>query len=103
MRDKGGRAGFAPEDPKIGECSRDPIGLDPVLNIRSLSVDFVTPRGRVHALRAVSLTVPRNQIVGVVGESGSGKTTLVLAALALLPGNAEVTGGEVIVRGQERA
>ena len=89
-----------PEDPKIGECSRDPIDLDPVLDIRNLSVDFVTPRGRVHALREVSLKVPRNRIVGVVGESGSGKTTLVLAALALLPGNAEVTGGEVRFEGR---
>jgi peptide/nickel transport system ATP-binding protein len=72
----------------------------PVLVIRDLSVDFVTPRGRVHALRHVSLAVPRNRIVGVVGESGSGKTTLILAALALLPENAEVTGGEVLFDGE---
>jgi peptide/nickel transport system ATP-binding protein len=74
--------------------------LDHVLEIRDLSVDFATPRGRVHALRHASLAVPRNQIVGVVGESGSGKTTLVLATLALLPDNALVTGGEVIFEGR---
>ncbi len=74
--------------------------VDHVLEIRDLSVDFVTPRGRVHALRQASLAVPRNRIVGVVGESGSGKTTLILAALALLPENAIVTGGEVIFDGQ---
>jgi ABC-type glutathione transport system ATPase component len=44
--------------------------------------------------------VPRNRIVGIVGESGSGKSTLILGALALLPGNAEVTSGEVIFAGQ---
>ncbi len=75
-------------------------GGDPVLEIRDLSVDFATPRGRVHALRQASLKVARNQIVGVVGESGSGKTTLVLATLALLPDNALVTGGEVIFEGR---
>jgi oligopeptide/dipeptide ABC transporter ATP-binding protein len=74
---------------------------DHVLEIRDLSVDFLTPRGRVRALRHASLSVPRNRIVGVVGESGSGKTTLILGALALLPGNAEVTGGEVIFAGSD--
>ena len=67
-----------------------------VLEIRDLSVEFATPRGRVHALRHASLGVPENRIVGIVGESGSGKTTLILATLALLPENATVTGGEVI-------
>ena len=73
---------------------------DHVLEIRDLSVDFATPRGRVHALRHASLAVARNRIVGVVGESGSGKTTLVLAALALLPDTALVTGGDVIFEGR---
>jgi ABC-type glutathione transport system ATPase component len=59
-----------------------------VLAVEGLSVDFLTSRGRVHALRDVSLRVPRGRIVGIVGESGSGKSTLVLAALALLPNNA---------------
>ena len=69
--------------------------MDAVLAIEELSVDFLTPRGRVHALRGVSLRVPRGRIVGIVGESGSGKSTLVLATLALLPGNAEVLAGSV--------
>jgi oligopeptide/dipeptide ABC transporter ATP-binding protein len=67
----------------------------PVLEIENLSVDFLTPRGRVHALREVGLRVVQGRIVGIVGESGSGKSTLVLAALALLPGNAEVLAGSV--------
>jgi oligopeptide/dipeptide ABC transporter ATP-binding protein len=71
-----------------------------ILDTRNLSVEFATPHGRVHALRHVSLAVPRNRIVGVIGESGSGKTTLILAALALLPENAEVTDGEVLFDGQ---
>ena len=74
---------------------------DRVLEVRDLSIDFVTPRGRVRALRAASLAVPRNRIVGIVGESGSGKTTLISAALNLLPGNAEVTGGAVLFEGRD--
>lgn len=67
-----------------------------VLAFRDLTIDFVTPRGDVHALRNVSLAVPRKQILGIVGESGCGKSTLILAALNLLAANAVIRGGEVI-------
>ena len=72
-----------------------------VLAFRDLTIDFVTPRGHVHALRNVSLVVPRNQIVGIVGESGCGKSTLILAALNLLAVNAVIRGGEVIYEGRD--
>ena len=36
-----------------------------MVEVRDLSVDFLTPRGPVHALRRVSLTVPPGRIVGV--------------------------------------
>jgi len=65
------------------------------LDIRDLSLDFRTPRGRLKALRNVSLHVPRGRIVGIVGESGCGKSTLVSTVMRLLPGNAEITGGEI--------
>ncbi|MDE0304014.1 MAG: ABC transporter ATP-binding protein [Albidovulum sp.] len=68
----------------------------PVLAVRHLSVDFRTLRGRVHALRDVSLEVPPNKIVGVLGESGCGKSTLINAVTGLLANNAEITRGEVI-------
>jgi len=74
---------------------------DPVLAIRDLSIDFLTARGRVHALRGVSLEVPRGAIVGVVGESGAGKTTMLLAAMRLLAANAEVRGGAVLLDGRD--
>ena len=74
---------------------------DNVLEVRDLSLDFGSPRGRVHALRNVSLTVPRGRIVGVVGESGSGKSTLAVATIGLLAGNAEVVGGEILFEGRD--
>ena len=67
-----------------------------VLSIHDLSIDFQTPRGLVHALRGVSLAVPRGSIVGIVGESGSGKSTLSLAAMGLLPENAVIAVNEIL-------
>ncbi|CAN5603728.1 ABC transporter ATP-binding protein [soil metagenome] len=72
-----------------------------LLDIRDLSLDFRTPRGRLKALRHVSLAVPRGRIVGVVGESGCGKSTLISTVMRLLPGNAEITGGEIRFDGED--
>src|SRR5918994_975043 len=75
--------------------------MDPLLEVRGLSVDFHTPRGRVHALREVDLMVPRGEVVGLVGESGCGKTTLISAVMRLLADNAEIRGGQILFDGQD--
>lgn len=71
--------------------------MSALLEARDLSVAFDTPRGRVHALDRVSLTVRRGETVGLVGESGSGKSTLAMALMrAVAP-----TGGSILFDGQE--
>ena len=74
-----------------------PGGERPLLDIDGLSIDFRTPHGPVHALRGVSLAVPRRQVMGIVGESGSGKSTLVWAVSRLLAGNAVIREGSIRV------
>ncbi len=51
----------------------------------------------VHALRGVSLTVPRGEMVSVMGPSGCGKTTL----LNTLAGLDEIDSGSIRIEGQE--
>ena len=75
--------------------------MTPLLDIRNLSVDFRTPRGRVHALRDVSFTVPRGKVVGIVGESGSGKSTVIWTLTRLLAGNAVIEGGSAVFDGRD--
>jgi len=74
---------------------------NPMLDIQNLSVDFRTPRGRVHALRDITFKVPRGKSVGVVGESGSGKSTVIWAVTQLLARNAVVKGGQALFDGQD--
>ena len=75
--------------------------MEPILEIRDLSVEFGTPRGAVKALRHVDLTVPAGRIVGVDGESGCCKTTLASAVLGLLANNARVSSGSIRFEGTE--
>ena len=72
-----------------------------VLDIRNLSIEFATTRGRLKALRDVTLSVPPEKIVGLVGESGCGKSTVIFSVIHLLAENAVVTGGEIEFEGRD--
>jgi oligopeptide/dipeptide ABC transporter ATP-binding protein len=77
-----------------------PDPVDPVLDIRDLSVVYRTPVGDVRAVDHVSLALDRGEVVGLAGESGSGKSTLVYGACRLLRAPALVTSGSVTYRGR---
>ena len=63
----------------------------------SLTRDYPSGDTVVHALRGISFTVGRGQLLAVKGRSGSGKTTL----LNLLGGLDKPTAGRVLVDGAE--
>ena len=69
--------------------------------MEGLDVVYHAPPLELHALRDVTVTVRPGEIVGVIGESGCGKSTLANAALGLLPGNAEVRNGRVMLEGTD--
>ena len=73
-----------------------------LLDIRDLSVQFDTDSGVVHAVNHLNLQLREGHALGFVGETGAGKTTTALAILQLIqspPG--EVTGGEILFKGQD--
>jgi len=70
-----------------------------MLEVKNLSIAFKTSSGLRQAVRNMSFTIQPGEILGLVGESGSGKTITSLGVIGLLPPNAVVTGGEVLVDG----
>jgi uncharacterized protein (DUF885 family) len=54
----------------------------PLLDVRGLSTDYTMRRGgkrvRIQAVKDVSFTLARREVLGIVGESGCGKTSVVL-------------------------
>ncbi len=72
-----------------------------VLVVKNLRVDFHTYAGDVKALDGVEFSVKKGEVLGLVGESGSGKSVTALSIEGLLPQNAEVVSGEVLLDGAD--
>jgi peptide/nickel transport system ATP-binding protein len=70
--------------------------MQPLLSIKNLSVDFAGESGITSAIKKVSLSVSRGEILAIVGESGSGKSVTSLSILQLLEKTARYKTGEII-------
>ncbi|MEQ6890026.1 ABC transporter ATP-binding protein [Halomonas sp. CS7] len=79
--------------------SPDSLTVEKLVPRRAISlkdVVFHYPNQLVPALDGVSLTIPRNQVIGLVGASGSGKST----AIDILLGLMEPTRGVLCIDGE---
>ena len=69
----------------------------PVIEVKGLKKYFPTPRGMLHAVYDVTLSIERGKTLGVVGESGCGKSTLGRTIIHLQ----ESTGGQILLEGED--
>ena len=68
----------------------------PLIEVKNLKKYFKTPKGPLHAVYGINLSIKKGTTLGIVGESGCGKTTLGRLILRLL----DVTEGEVLFKGE---
>ncbi len=73
-----------------------------LLEVVDLRTQFLTPRGRVHAVDGLSFSLDTGRVLGIVGESGCGKSVTALSLMGLLPSRqAEIAGGSIRYAGRE--
>src|SRR5882724_11370799 len=81
---------------KIDRSARSSL---PLLEVRDLTVEFVTRRGKVTAVKQVNLTVAKGETLAIVGESGSGKSVTSYAVMRILDRAGSIAGGSVTFSG----
>lgn len=75
--------------------------MENLLEVKNLSVSFDSPAGEIQAVRDVSFSLKKGEVLAVVGESGCGKSVLCKSIMKLLPSSARIKEGKILVRGCE--
>ncbi len=71
----------------------------PLLEVRSLRIEFPTRRGTLVAVDDVSFEIAPGEVLGVVGESGAGKSLTGAAIIGLLEPPGRIASGEIKLAG----
>ena len=83
----------------VSLCSFERLIMNELLKAEHLSVSFFTDAGEVEAVRDVSFTVEKGEVLAIVGESGCGKSALCKSIMKLLPKTAKIKSGKILVNG----
>jgi peptide/nickel transport system ATP-binding protein len=70
-----------------------------LLDVRDLTVEFITRRGVVQAVQHVNVSVAKGETVGIVGESGSGKSVTSYAVMRILDRAGKIADGSITFSG----
>jgi peptide/nickel transport system ATP-binding protein len=72
-----------------------------ILSVGDLVMHYTTRKGDVSAVDGVSFDLERGKSLGLVGESGCGKTSVAFSLMRLLPDNAKIKDGYVMIDGTD--
>ena len=67
-----------------------------ILEIKNLKTSFYTHVGEVQAVRGVSFSMKKGEVLGIVGESGSGKSVTALSIMKLIDFPGRIKEGQII-------
>jgi putative ABC transport system ATP-binding protein len=85
------------EQTRAEETAPASAGASPIIQATDVVKTYDTGKVEVHALRGVSLTIQRGEMVAIMGPSGCGKTTL----LNCLSGLDTIDSGLIMVGGSD--
>lgn len=72
-----------------------------LLEIKNLSIHYITDEGTVRAVEDMNLELGKGETLGLVGETGAGKTTTALGIMQLVPDPpGKIVDGEIIFEGE---
>jgi len=90
-----------PDIKDLFQRGKPDIMSDSLLDIKNLTIHYITNDGTVHAVNDLNLTIERGETVGLVGETGAGKTTTALGILQLVPDPpGKIINGEINLDGE---
>jgi peptide/nickel transport system ATP-binding protein len=73
-----------------------------ILEIKDLTVHYVTDQVTVKAVNGITLKLERGESLGLVGETGAGKTTTALSIMQLIPDPpGKIIGGQILYEGKD--
>jgi oligopeptide transport system ATP-binding protein len=76
--------------------------VETILSVENLQVSFDTYAGEVEAVRDISFSLGRGEVLAIVGESGSGKSVTVQALMGLTPSPpGRIKGGRALFEGTD--
>jgi len=70
-----------------------------LLEVKNLSTSFYTHLGEVQAVRDISFTLNKGDVLGIVGESGSGKSVTALSIMRLVGIPGKIKEGQITFEG----
>ncbi len=70
-----------------------------LLEVKNLRIEYPSRHGIHAAVKSLSFSIERGEIVGVVGESGAGKSTVGNAVIDLLSPPGQIASGDVYLDG----
>ena len=75
--------------------------MEDLLQVKNLSVSFDSVAGEVQAVRDVSFSLKKGEVLAIVGESGCGKSVLCKSIMKLLPASAKIKEGNILIHGTD--
>jgi nitrate/nitrite transport system ATP-binding protein len=89
-------AALAETETAVVEKAVKKVPAEASIEVNNVSVSFKTPKGVFTAVKDISLSVRKGEIISLIGHSGCGKSTL----MGTISGMVKPSSGEVIANGK---